>query len=120
MRFCARAFLYTNCESSIGNEEEKSDSERPVKKEKMAVSAIRPQCRCALPDHGSNSYALMVHSVGLQAELIEVIRRRRVYNASDDEDLGLPRSPVSNSPTTADDMFTKVSYLMLYAILISV
>lgn len=47
-----------------------------------------------------------------QAELIEAVRKRRVRenNASDDEeDLGLPRSPVSNSPTTADEMFTKVS-----------
>lgn len=46
-----------------------------------------------------------------QDELIKVIRQRgrQDKNMSDDEDLGLPRSPASNSPTTADDMFPKVS-----------
>ena len=48
----------------------------------------------------------------IQAELFEAVRSRRLAqenNVSDDEDLGLPRSPISNSPTTADDLFTKVS-----------
>lgn len=47
----------------------------------------------------------------LQAELLDAVRRRRARdeNTSDDEeDLGLPRSPSSNSPTTADVLLEKV------------
>lgn len=55
-------------------------------------------------------FSMVINLVTSQAELFEAVKRRRALenNASDDEDLGLPRSPVSNSPTTADDMFTKV------------
>ncbi|XP_065206432.1 uncharacterized protein DDB_G0284459 isoform X2 [Planococcus citri] len=66
------------------------------------------------PDSGSET-SLYIHPTRLnfphssvRAELLEVIRKRNLENnVSDDEDLGLPRSPVSNSPTTADDIFTK-------------
>lgn len=44
---------------------------------------------------------------------MEVLHRRAQGNISDDEDLGLPRSPASNSPTTADDMFPKVSEILV-------
>lgn len=57
--------------------------------------------------------------VAWQAELFEVIKKRNLENnVSDDEDLGLPRSPVSNSPTTADpdDMFTKVRFTRVYPV----
>ncbi|KAG8271976.1 hypothetical protein J6590_052008 [Homalodisca vitripennis] len=38
-----------------------------------------------------------------QAELVDAVRRRRARDdTSDEEDLGLPRSPPSNSPTAAD------------------
>lgn len=38
----------------------------------------------------------------LQAELVDAVRRRRAREeTSDDEDLGLPRSPASSSPTAA-------------------
>ena len=48
----------------------------------------------------------------LQAELLDAVRRRRAREdnttSDDEEDLGLPRSPSSNSPTTADVLLEKV------------
>lgn len=52
--------------------------------------------------------------VCFQAELVDAVRRRRPKeDISDDEDLGLPRSPTSGSPTAADplDKVLKVSTL---------
>lgn len=56
--------------------------------------------------------SLYIAQSGVQAELLDAVRRRRARddnNTSDDEeDLGLPRSPSSNSPTTADVLLEKV------------
>lgn len=56
--------------------------------------------------------SLYLAQSGVQAELLDAVRRRRARednNTSDDEeDLGLPRSPSSNSPTTADVLLEKV------------
>lgn len=46
----------------------------------------------------------MIFALFLQAELLDVVRRRgrgRGDTSEDEEDLGLPRSPC-NSPTTTD------------------
>uniref|UniRef100_A0A1B6H2S2 Uncharacterized protein n=1 Tax=Cuerna arida TaxID=1464854 RepID=A0A1B6H2S2_9HEMI len=63
-----------------------------------------PESGSELETSSSLSMQRLVHAnTNVQAELVDAVRRRRARDdTSDEEDLGLPRSPPSNSPTAAD------------------
>ncbi|XP_054259731.1 uncharacterized protein LOC128984436 [Macrosteles quadrilineatus] len=68
-------------------------------------SVFSPETRQGQDLDSSSSLSMqrLAHAnTNVQAELVDAVRRRRAREeTSDDEDLGLPRSPASSSPTAA-------------------